>query len=171
MMHWYVLCVTPGMEPRIANILRSIGIEVFCPTSNEVGNWSKRKKTASAPLFPSYIFVKISKRNRVTVFNVPGTIRYLFFEGRPVQVLDSEINTMKSWIEDDSVYEIIISKYSATKNTIAIRNNLVNERQSAINETVKDDLSLVLKSLDIVLYAKVKNVVKERKLNTHFYAD
>ncbi len=165
-MNWYVLCVTPDKEIKIANILKSMGIEVFCPTSNEVRHWSERKETVSVPLFKSYIFVKISKRNRVLVFNVPGVTRYLFCEGRPAQVRDSEINTMKSWIEDDTVYEIVITKYSASNN-ITIRNSLFKDRQAAMKRLEKKNLIMILKCLDVVLHAKAEELVRYRKFFTH----
>ena len=169
-MTWYVLCVTPHKELEIADILKSIGIEVFCPTSNDIEHSNESKKTISKPLFPSYIFVKISKRNRVAVFNVSGITRYLFCEGRPAQVRESEIDTMKSWIDDDSVHEIVISKYS-TNTTTVIKDHLYKYRRAAINGVKKGSPKLILKSLDVVLYTKAKDLVRNRKSYDYFYAN
>jgi len=161
--NWYVLCVTPNREKKIADILMGKGIEVYCPVLKKMKYQVAGETTVSVPLFKSYLFVNISKRNRVLVFNAPGVTRYLFHQGRPAQIRNSEIEAIKNWMNDDSIEEIFVSKYSENvKNSI--QTSLLQNRKMVIGE---NNPKIVLRDMDSVLHAKMKVKLRQRKLQVH----
>ena len=95
-MKWYVLYTKPQFEIRASKALNSIGIKAYCPTYNKIVQYSDRKKKVEKPLLPSYVLVYISESDRQKVFNIPGVVRYVFWLGKPAEVRDQEIETMKS---------------------------------------------------------------------------
>lgn len=155
---WYVLCVKPRMELRIADMLTRMNIEVFCPVVRETRQWSDRRKKVDVPLFKLYVFVKISKRDRVLVLQVPGVLRYLFWEGKPAKVRDSEIATIKDWLQDDSVDEVLLSQYAPGKH-ITINKGVFKNQHALVERNERKNLKLILKDLGVILYVKIKELV------------
>src|SRR5690606_27244913 len=96
-MPWYVIYTKPRAEAKVAESLKKLGITVYCPMITEVHRWSDRKKKVSLPLFKSYVFVQLLPKDRNQVFAVPGVVNYLFWLGKPAQVREQEIQTIKKW--------------------------------------------------------------------------
>lgn len=93
-MPWYVLITKPKSEKKVAEKLEQKGIEVCCPVSIEVRQWSDRKKKVEVPLLPSMVLVKLEDKERSIVFETYGVVRYLFWLGKPATVLESEVDTL-----------------------------------------------------------------------------
>ncbi len=93
-MPWYVLITKPKSEKKVAEKLERRGIEVCCPTSIEVRQWSDRKKKVEVPLLPSMILVKLEDKERSVVFETYGALRYLFWLGKPATVSEAEIDVL-----------------------------------------------------------------------------
>ena len=67
-MNWYVLYTKSRNEKLVAERLKEIGIETYCPVLKKVKQWSDRKKVVEEPLFKSYVFVRLEEHNRKDVF-------------------------------------------------------------------------------------------------------
>ena len=93
-MPWYVLITKPKSEKKVAQKLEQKGIEVCCPVTSELRQWSDRKKKVEVPLLPSMILVKLEDKERSIVFETYGVVRYLFWLGKPATVLESEVDTL-----------------------------------------------------------------------------
>lgn len=93
-MPWYVLITKPKSERKVAEKLRQQGIEVCCPVSIEMRQWSDRKKKVEVPLLPSMVLVKLQDKQRANVFDVFGAVRYLFWLGEPATVSEAEIEVL-----------------------------------------------------------------------------
>ena len=95
-MKWLVLYTKPQLEIRISNILNTIGINAYCPTYKKIVKYSDRKKKVEKPLLPSYVLVYISEADRTKVFDIPGVLRYVYWLGKPAEVQNKEIETLKN---------------------------------------------------------------------------
>ncbi|MBL0741378.1 UpxY family transcription antiterminator [Chryseolinea lacunae] len=98
---WYVVYTYPKQERRIFEDLTEQNINAFFPCQKVVKQWSDRKKKLSVPLFPNYVFVQISLRDRFKVFNVPGITRFISVDGLPSAVPQKEITTIKRLLDED----------------------------------------------------------------------
>jgi transcription antitermination factor NusG len=47
------------------------------------------------PLFPGYMFVRLALAARLRVLEVPGVVRLIGFNGQPVPLPESEIETLR----------------------------------------------------------------------------
>lgn len=103
MLNWYVLLVKTRNELKIAKLLEVRGVHVYCPVRIEHRQWSDRIKKIKAPLLPSMLLVNIAEANRADVFDVPGTIRYLFWSGKPAIIPQLEIDTLKSFLQQNQI--------------------------------------------------------------------
>ena len=98
-MPWYVLYTKSKQEKKVAEGLKQLGIEAYCPMVTVMKQWSDRKKKVEVPLINSYVFVNIDERQRDDVFKVSGIVRYLFWLGKPAVVRDIEIETLQKSLE------------------------------------------------------------------------
>jgi transcription antitermination factor NusG len=94
-LYWFVMYTKPKYELKVHNQLIEMGIESYCPTVKTMRQWSDRKKKVTVPLFKSYCFVRIMKKNILLPLKANGAIRILYFEHEPAIVRDYEIETIK----------------------------------------------------------------------------
>ena len=96
---WFVLCTKPKNELKVTERLTRIGVEVYTPIKTEVRQWSDRKKKVTIPLLPAMVLVKLLEKEVDIVFNIPGTVRFLFEHGKRASVSNEEVLAMKSYLE------------------------------------------------------------------------
>lgn len=91
---WYVLYVRAKREKPIATYINELGygIQALCPTIKELRVYSDRKVYVETPLFKWMIFVKVRDVDRAKVFEIPGTLKYLFYLGKPGVVRPEEMS-------------------------------------------------------------------------------
>jgi Transcription termination factor nusG. len=83
---WFVLYTKPKHELRVKDNLSKIGIECFCPTVISKRIWSDRIKKVKEVILKSIVFVKINDIDRNIVFDIPSTVKYLFYCNKPAVV-------------------------------------------------------------------------------------
>lgn len=155
---WFVLYVKAQKEIKVAAGLSKLNIEVYCPVTKEVRQWSDRKKTIEVPLFKSYVFVRIKEADRHLVFSVPHVVRYLFWLGKPAIVRSAEIDTIKAWLSDDAVDKLVIERYNPGQE-ITITKGVLQNRQATIQTIDRKQMRLLLKDIGMVVCARTKNVL------------
>jgi transcriptional antiterminator RfaH len=101
-MPWYVLYTKPRTEKKTAKLLADRGIEVYCPVQEIVKQWSDRKKKIQEPVFRSYVFVFLTDydKEQVNVLATPGSVRFLWWLGKPGVVRSDEIDAIKEFLND-----------------------------------------------------------------------
>ena len=104
---WFVLYTKPRHELKVKENLLSIDIESFCPTVVSDRIWSDRIKKVREVIIKSIVFVKCSDNERNNVFDIPSTVRYLFYCNKPAVVLENEIEHLKKLEENN----YIVNKY------------------------------------------------------------
>lgn len=157
-MNWYVLYVQSKKEKKVAESLQQMQMEVYCPLIKEVRQWSDRKKTIESPLFKSYVFVRLTDKERSNVFGVHGVVRYLFWLGQPAIVREEEISIIKKWLEDDAIEEITLDKL-LPGDEILIKHGPLKDKKAIIQEVGKKRMRLAIPGLSIIVNAKIKDVV------------
>ncbi|WP_336093966.1 UpxY family transcription antiterminator [Leeuwenhoekiella sp. CH_XMU1409-2] len=158
-MNWYVLYVKPQSEKKVASALEKIGVKVFCPTLEEVRVWSDRKKKIQVPLFKSYVFVCLLNTERQQVFAVPGVVRYLFWLGKPAVVRDEEIAAIQDWLSDEAVADVQVRTYTPGTE-VKIAAGHFKGQKGVVQEVGRKRLKMVIKSLGVIVEARLKDLVK-----------
>ena len=100
---WFVLYTKPKHELKVQKNLLSIDIESFCPTMVSNRIWSDRIKKVKEVLIKSIVFVKCTDKERNSVFDVPSTVRYLFYCNKAAVVLENEIEFLKKLEENNYI--------------------------------------------------------------------
>jgi len=76
-------------------MLKERGIESYCPLRKVLNQWADRKKEVSLPLFSSYVFVHVSRREESSVLYTMGVLGFVYYMGNPAVVRDNVIDEIK----------------------------------------------------------------------------
>ena len=94
--NWYAAYTKPRHEKNVAAQLGMREVQTYLPLYRAIHNWNGRKAEVDLPLFPSYVFVKVSPTERVRVLEQPGVVRLVGSNGRAVPLPDDEIERLRS---------------------------------------------------------------------------
>jgi transcription antitermination factor NusG len=78
--------------------LVEMGVACYLPLKKELRVWSDRKKWVETPLFPSYVFVRVSEREHYMVISSTWAVRYVSFGGKAVVIPELQIEGLKSFL-------------------------------------------------------------------------
>jgi transcription antitermination factor NusG len=93
--HWYVLYTRSKFEKKIAKEIRLMNFEYYLPMQQVDRKWSDRIKRIEIPLFSNYIFVKTAPAVNTSLLNIPGTLKFVSFGGKPAYLPDHEIEKIR----------------------------------------------------------------------------
>ena len=151
-MSWNVIYTKSRSEKKVEERLKNIGIEVYCPVRTEVKFWSDRKKSILVPVLPSMVLVKIDKNNRNKVFDVPGVVRYMFWQKKHAVVRDSEVDSLKFLLKSNNIIEQNVASYNVGDE---IKISSFEDQLGIIKKISKNQIWVVLKQLGYVIKLKI----------------
>jgi transcription antitermination factor NusG len=94
---WYAIFTRPQNEKSTARHLLLRELECFLPLHETVRRWKNRQKVClSLPLFPCYLFVRISARERGHVLSTPGVLKIVGNGRGPIPVPDATMDFLRS---------------------------------------------------------------------------
>ncbi len=105
--NWYALYLRPRTEKKVLRFLEGLGVEAYLPLQKKLKKWSDRKKIVDEPLFRSYIFVRISRKEYFSVLNIVGVIKYVTFEGKAASIPNRQIEMVKKLLEQNYTIEVV----------------------------------------------------------------
>jgi transcription termination/antitermination protein NusG len=96
---WYALHVRPRAERMVSQMLGDKGYEPFLPTYVSRRRWSDRVKELDMPLFPGYLFCRVTPSSAGRIVTTQGVIRIVGAPGAPMPVDDDEIDALRTVVE------------------------------------------------------------------------
>jgi transcription termination/antitermination protein NusG len=98
---WFAVHTRPRYERKVHSELQEKGVQTFLPLHSEIHQWSDRKRTVEVPLFPGYIFVRVTSvaDDRVRVLRANGVINFVGARNIGVVIPDSEIDSVQSVVK------------------------------------------------------------------------
>ena len=93
-------------EATAERYLRQYGIEAYLPVQKVHRQYTDRTVVVLAPLFPCYIFVKVSYREYHKALQDRSIAGYVKFEGFPAPVTDETIKTIRRILEMEVGIEV-----------------------------------------------------------------
>jgi transcription antitermination factor NusG len=98
---WYAVHTRSKYEKTVRAELTAKGVANFLPSVHEIHQWKDREKVVERPIFPGYIFVRITDRPAeiIPILRTEGTVRILG-GGRDIEpVPDSEIEAIQRLVD------------------------------------------------------------------------
>lgn len=94
---WYAIFTVHQHEKAVAAHLGIREIESFFPAYEEQRIWKNRqKKSITVPLFPAYIFARLSRGDYAAVLGSPSVLRIVGNSKGPIPVSNQEIEFLRS---------------------------------------------------------------------------
>jgi len=94
---WYAVFTVPQNEKSVVKHLSLLEVESFLPTYETVKIWKNRQRARIVlPLFPTYLFARIYRRERVQVLKSPGVLQIVGNGREPVPVSDAEVEFLRA---------------------------------------------------------------------------
>jgi len=103
---WYIWYTQPRIEKKLEKRLSAEGIEVFLPLTQQLRQWSDRKKWVEVPLFNGYIFTKASPRRFQEIRQTDGIVTFIRFEGKPAIMGEEEIQRIRQLTQNAADIEV-----------------------------------------------------------------
>jgi transcription antitermination factor NusG len=96
---WFATFTLPQNEKAVLKQLDLREVESFLPTYETVHIWKNRqRKKITLPLFPAYLFVRITRAERRKVLECPGVIQIVGNNREPVPLADAEVELLRSGV-------------------------------------------------------------------------
>jgi transcription antitermination factor NusG len=99
---WYAAYTSAHHEKRVVEQLERRSVESFLPLYDSVRRWRDRRVRLQMSLFPGYVFVRISSRDRLKVQQVPGVAHLVGFGGQLTAVPEEDIQAIRACLADPS---------------------------------------------------------------------
>ena len=92
---WIAVYTRARSERTVARQLQEKGLTSFVPLQRRLHKRPDRSKWVVQPLIPSYVFVLLSPAEHHQLFDIPGLVRVVMFNGRIAVIRPSE--TVDQW--------------------------------------------------------------------------
>jgi transcription antitermination factor NusG len=95
---WFAVYTSPRHEKRVDRHMSMREIEHYLPLYRTQRKWSDGSRvTLDLPLFPGYIFVRIERKQRVRVLEVPGVVAIVGGTGgEPAALPEADVEALRS---------------------------------------------------------------------------
>lgn len=95
--HWYAIYTRARHEKVVAKHLRRKDVTAFLPLISQAHRWSDRRKIIQVPLFPGYIFVRISvtAESCLPVLRTPGVVGFVGTGWKGFPIPDKQIEAIQ----------------------------------------------------------------------------
>jgi transcription antitermination factor NusG len=120
---WFAVYTRSRHESTCVNQMRQRSIEHFFPAYRALRRWKDRQKRLSLPLFPGYLFVRISFDQRRSVLLIPGVVQIVGFGDRPAPIGDDEIENLRRILSQGAAVEP--HRYLGVGQTVRIARGLL----------------------------------------------
>jgi transcription antitermination factor NusG len=152
---WYAVYTRARWEKKVADILSRRKIENYCPINKVTRQWSDRKKIIDEPLFTSYVFVHAPESELTLLRKIDGIINLVYWLGKPALIRDSEIETIKRFLNEHRNIKLEKAKVNLNDTVRIVAGPLMEHEGQVIsikNRTVK----VLLPSLGYLMVAETE---------------
>lgn len=155
---WMAIYTKARSEKKTAERLKKNGIKVYCPTHIILKQWSDRRKKVEMPVFPSYIFVKVTEQERYIVLQDPAVLNFVFWLGQPAIIKEEEIDNLQCFLEGVEVEEEIEIATWKPGDQIKVAKGPFKGLKAKVKEANHKLVSVVMESIGAVVKLKAHDV-------------
>lgn len=104
---WYVLRTRSRFEKKTYEALSNMGISAYLPIKKTQKQWSDRLKVVEEPLFSGYVFVQFQEKDRYSILNLPGVVKFVSFAGNYATIRPAQIQVIKTMLLNENTVEVV----------------------------------------------------------------
>ena len=161
MERWFAIYTKPRHEKKVDAELQEMGYESYCPVQKTLKQWSDRKKWVIEPLFKSYCFVRVQPEKYLLPLKAYGALRYVYYNGKPAIVRDSEMDKIKMICASEYPVEIVEKDFRKGQKIIISSGPLEGIEGECIECEGKHKLLIRIDSVNHAMLVSVPKVLVE----------
>lgn len=96
---WFAVHVKSRSEQAIASIAENKGYPQFLPVYKTRRRWSDRVRQVELPLFPGYLFCRLTGESWLPLLTTPGVLGLVGIGKTPMPIDDTEVSAIQATIE------------------------------------------------------------------------
>jgi transcription antitermination factor NusG len=167
---WFVVYTKSRYEKKVADLLTRKGIENYCPLNRVKKQWSDRKKIILAPLFTSYVFVRISASEQSIICRTDGILNFVYWLNKPAVIRNEEIDIIKQFLNDHSharLEKVSINKININ-DVVRVTAGPLMEQEGKVVSFKSKSVKILLPSLGYLMHVEIEMAnVKIIRENTY----
>ena len=152
---WYAVYTKPRWEKKVHALLAERGLVSYCPLNKVRKRWSDRIKLTEEPLFKSYVFVQIGEEEQQQVRMVSGVLNFIYWNGKPAVVKESEIHTIRKFLNEFEDVEVVPVNLQANQE-VMVRRGLLMNRTGRIRRLMNNKVEVLIESLGYTMVANLE---------------
>lgn len=102
---WFAVYTLARHEAKVTEQVIKWGFEPFFPKQRTLSKRKDRKKFIEVPIFPGYIFVKVTPKDFNKLLNLPGIVKILGEKGKPTSIPEQEIESVRILVNSEVTIE------------------------------------------------------------------
>jgi len=104
---WYAVQTRSRHEKLVARQLEALGFVTFLPLSQQMREWSDRRKLVEFPLFPGYAFLQMvyEPDERLRVLRTEGVVSFVGTHGQGIPIPDKQIEDIQALLASKVPFE------------------------------------------------------------------
>ncbi|SFF96551.1 UpxY family transcription antiterminator [Pontibacter chinhatensis] len=153
--NWYAVYTKPRWEKKVAQTLTQHGIQAYCPINRVVRQWSDRKKIIHAPLFTSYVFVRITEKQIADAKKVEGVINLVYWLGKPAIIRDEEIEIIRQFLAGYENVQLEKAQFRVN-DKVKMTSGLLSDKEGTVVAVKNNTVKVALPSLHYIMFAEVE---------------
>lgn len=114
-LRWYVLYTRTNFEMKVNLGIMAQEVESYLPMQTIWKKWSDRRKRLFVPLFPNYVFVKMRLLEKSKVLSVPGVIKMISFDRKPIAVSEEDLEKVRRLVDSNRDLAVEVERYVGMK--------------------------------------------------------
>lgn len=146
---WYVIYFKGRSEKKLAGFLTRKRIENYYPLYREDN--AANSLPVDKPVFNSYLFVRTTEKQILTIRRMPAVISVVHWLGRPVVITDDEIDLLKRFLNDH--VNIKVEKIALGSQVIKTASGVAVE-EDGLFKLINQRTHIVLPSLGYKIFAE-----------------
>ena len=149
---WVAVYTESRAERKVRDRIGNLGIECYLPLVRKTRKWSDRMKVVEWPLFPGYLFAKITLRQVSRVRDTVGAVLIVGWAGRPATIPDKEVEFVRAMVDEMRAVE--------TRN--------LDELKAGVRVRIREGVFQGMEGVLVEEDANAKFAIKIEVLNTYF---
>lgn len=153
---WYAVYTRSRWEKKVVLQMAENGITCYCPLNRVTRKWSDRIKSVEEPLFKSYVFVKVTDKQRTAVRMISGVVNFVYWQGKPAIIKEKEINRIKMFLDE---YENVqVEEMAAIKvgQRVKILSGVMMDYEGKVMNVNNKKVKVAIDSLGYILVAYIE---------------
>ena len=159
---WYAVYTRSRFEKQAHKMLLDKGIEAYLPLIKTMRKWSDRKKMVEIPLFSSYVFVFIERKDYDNVLHTPGVVKYVTFEGKAATIPPEQIDNLRIIVNSNEKVETTWEMHRKGEKVVVTAGSLKGLRGELISDGGRKKVLVRIEGIDQNLTVEVHSSLIEK---------